>query len=347
MKPAVSIIVPVYNVADYLPRCLDSLRGQTLADIEIIAVDDGSTDRSAEVLARYAAEDDRIKVIRQNNQGQGAARNAGLNAAAGRFIGFVDADDWAEPGMFETMYARTLETDADICACDYNTVYDHRVLPNALGLADVTFSIADCGIDRYWLEKKYSVVLWNKIYKKSIIDAHAIRFDSKGEVFSEDVLFNLYYLLHTRTVTAIPVSYYNYYQRGGSLTHSFRPDYLQKELALVEKFRAYYDGYTDREKTDNMTFGILFDRVLDNSLHNLESRQGLGRLRADLKLAGRHASFAASMRKIARDKNTWLPLRGFAFLNSRRWFLLSSCYLKAYYIATKLKKRLSDRGLPA
>ncbi|MEK0317587.1 glycosyltransferase family 2 protein [Cohnella sp. 56] len=139
---------PLYNVADYLPRCLDSLRGQTLADIEIIAVDDGSTDRSAEVLARYAAEDDRIKVIRQNNQGQGAARNAGLNAAAGRFIGFVDADDWAEPGMFETMYARALETDADICACDYNTVYDHRVLPNALGLAEVTFSIAECGIDR-------------------------------------------------------------------------------------------------------------------------------------------------------------------------------------------------------
>jgi len=343
MKPAVSIIVPVYNVQDYLPRCLDSLVAQTLADVEIIAVDDGSTDRSADVLQRYADADSRIKVIRQANQGQGAARNAGLDAASGRFIGFVDADDWVEPDMFETMYRRAMETDADLCACDYNTVYDHRTIPAALGLTDSTFIIADRGIDRYWLEKKFSVVLWNKIYKKSILDAHAVRFDSKGEVFSEDVLFNLYYLLHIRTVTAIPRSFYNYYQRGGSLTHSFRPDYLQKELALVDKFRAYYDAYEDREKTDNMTMGLLFDRVLDNSMHNLETGQGLRRLRADLIRAGGHAFFDASMRKIAKDKDTWLPLRGFALLNSLRWFLLAGCYLKAYYAATRLKKKLGSR----
>ncbi|WP_231978276.1 hypothetical protein, partial [Mycobacterium sp. E3298] len=151
--------------------------------------------------------------------------------------------------------------------------------------------------------------------------------------------------LHTRTVTAVPGSFYNYYQRGGSLTHSFRPDYLQKELTLVEKFRAYYDTYEDREKTDNMTMGLLFDRVLDNSLHNLESGQGLRRLRADLVQAGGHAFFDASMRKIARDKDTWLPLRGFARLNARRWFLLAGCYLKAYYVATKLKKGLESRRL--
>ncbi|MDG0794099.1 glycosyltransferase [Cohnella ginsengisoli] len=347
MKPAVSIIVPVYNVAGYLPRCLDSLVGQTLSDIEIILVDDGSTDRSPDILARYAEADSRIRVIRQANQGQGGARNTGLDAASGTYVGFVDADDWADPAMFETLYGRALATGADICACDYNTVYDQRVVPNALGLTDGTVSIAECGIDRYWLDKKFSVVLWNKLYKRSIISGHGIRFDAHGEVFSEDVLFNLFYLLHTRVVTAVPVALYNYYQREGSLMHSFKPDYLQKELTLVEKFRLYYEAYEDREKTDNMTAGLLFDRVLDNSLHNLENRSGLGRLRNDLKQASRHEYFYDSMRRIAGDPGTWLPLRGFALLNSRSLFLLSGCYLKAYHVATRLKKRLAGSGMPA
>ncbi|CAI6082817.1 glycosyltransferase [Cohnella sp. JJ-181] len=347
MKPAVSIIVPVYNVASYLPRCLDSLIGQTLSDIEIILVDDGSTDRSAEILSRYAGMDGRIKVIRQANQGQGGARNAGLDVAAGTYVGFVDADDWAEPGMFETLYQRALETGADLCACDYNTVYDRRVVPNALGLTDETVHIAARGIDRYWLDKKFSVVLWNKLYKRSVIRDHAIRFDAHGEVFSEDVLFNLFYLLHTRIVAAVPMALYNYYQRQGSLTHSFKPDYLQKELTLVEKFRTYYAAYEDQAKTENMMAGLLFDRVLDNSLHNLECRTGLRRLRRDLKLASRHPFFFECMRRIAGDSGTWLPLRGFALLNSRGLFLLSACYLKAYRAASRVKKRVDGSGIPA
>ena len=104
MEPKVSIIIPVYNVEPFLARCLDSVVGQTLRGIEIICVDDGSPDRSIDILNRYAAQDDRIRVISQENRGLGGARNRGFDAATGEFILFVDSDDWIDPAYCERLY---------------------------------------------------------------------------------------------------------------------------------------------------------------------------------------------------------------------------------------------------
>ena len=110
----VSIIVPVYNIEKYLAKCLDSLINQTLEDIEIICVNDGSTDNSAEILNEYAQKDCRIKIINQDNAGLSAARNTGINAANGEYIGYVDSDDWIDLNFYEKLYNAAKDTDADI-----------------------------------------------------------------------------------------------------------------------------------------------------------------------------------------------------------------------------------------
>lgn len=115
--PELSIIVPVYKVEKYLPKCIDSILAQTFTDFELILIDDGSPDRCGDICDEYAAKDDRIIVIHQENKGVSAARNAGLDIARGEYIGFVDSDDWIEPEMYETMLATAKESKAGIVIC--------------------------------------------------------------------------------------------------------------------------------------------------------------------------------------------------------------------------------------
>lgn len=120
--PKVSVVIPVYNVEDYLRQCLDSVANQTLRDIEIICVDDGSTDSSPAILAEYAAKDARIKVLTLGHANAGAARNAGIDAATGEYLGFVDSDDWCDPELFEKAYAKAKADDANVVSWGYRAV---------------------------------------------------------------------------------------------------------------------------------------------------------------------------------------------------------------------------------
>ena len=113
-KPLVSVIVPVYNVEKYLEECLDSIINQTLEDIEIICVNDGSTDNSLKILKKYAKKDNRIKIINQKNCGLGCARNSGLNQSQGDYIFFLDSDDYLNPNILEKLYPKALESHSEI-----------------------------------------------------------------------------------------------------------------------------------------------------------------------------------------------------------------------------------------
>lgn len=115
-SPSVSVIVPVYNAEKYLPQCIDSIVNQTIGDIEVLLINDGSSDSSGEILAQYASKDERIKVIEQPNKGAGAARNIGLAMAEGKYLSFLDSDDFFEPNMLELALAKASEDDADIVA---------------------------------------------------------------------------------------------------------------------------------------------------------------------------------------------------------------------------------------
>ena len=128
MIPCVSVIIPVYNVSEYLPTCLDSILSQTLENIEVICVDDGSTDNSLAILQKYTERDSRLTVFQQKNKGGGAARNLGLNYALGKYVSFLDADDFFEPDMLEKAYVASEKNNLDILIFNYyyyNTVTEN------------------------------------------------------------------------------------------------------------------------------------------------------------------------------------------------------------------------------
>ena len=168
MKDVISVIVPVYNVAAYLPECLDSILSQDYDKLEVILIDDGSTDDSGAICDAYARRDGRIRVIHQKNGGAAAAKNAGLRAATGEYLSFADSDDFLEPGAYAYMLALLKENDADIVRCAFQNRFRTRT---EQWLA---------GEDRCVMEGKAFLVrfttdwtcglLWNKLYKRALFD---------------------------------------------------------------------------------------------------------------------------------------------------------------------------------
>ena len=164
--PELSIIVPVYKVEKYLPKCIDSILAQTFRDFELILIDDGSPDNCGAICDEYAARDSRIKVIHQANAGVSAARNAGLDIASGTYLGFVDSDDWIEPEMYATMIATAEEKQVDVVACD---VVINDCILGQLPIAATKYSRNDLLKDLFSKPSRLHGYGINKIYKESVV----------------------------------------------------------------------------------------------------------------------------------------------------------------------------------
>ena len=167
----ISIIVPVYNMEQYLERCVRSILCQTYKKLEIILVDDGSTDTSPKMCDAFSECDERIKVVHKNNGGLSDARNAGLLAASGAYIGYVDSDDWIEPDMYEKMYRACVENDAQVCICRYFSEYADRTLDGASGACapltrEELLRIYIGGHSQYVI---YNSV-WSKLFHRSLVE---------------------------------------------------------------------------------------------------------------------------------------------------------------------------------
>ena len=219
----VSVVVPVYNVEKYLRRCLDSLIAQTLKRIEIICVDDGSTDSSPAILAEYAARDPRIKVMRQDNAGAGVARNLGLKAAHGGFLYFMDADDACLPEMLEKMWRKARETDADIVITHKAYVDPETFQPSKIkskpfpeDIASINGAVAPADIANRLFTVAKSVP-WDKMFRRSLVLAERIEFQNTHR--SNDVFFTDLALALAARIAFVPKDLYLYtYRRKGSLT---------------------------------------------------------------------------------------------------------------------------------
>ncbi len=212
----VSITVPVYNVEKYLEKCLDSLIGQTLKDIEIICINDGSTDNSLSILEKYAKKDSRIKIINQENQGIANTRNKSIKLAQGEYIGFVDSDDWVSCDFFEKLYNAALKYEADIAAAGIIRATDkHEKMflefkkETVTNNTDKKFEICDIP------DKSY---VCNKIYKLSKIRYFGLKF--KNDVTYEDIIFTPEAVHKLSTLVTVPDTYYFYYKRQGSITNT-------------------------------------------------------------------------------------------------------------------------------
>ncbi len=206
----ISVIVPVYNVEAYLPKCLDSIVGQTYKDLEILLIDDGSTDRGGEICDRYAQKDPRIRVFHTENHGLAAARNLGLDHAAGSYIAFVDSDDWIEPDMYETLFARAEKTGADVAACGCFLEYAGAV--EEIKRSERTMSGTEAV--QALLHDEVGTAVWTKLWSARCFEN--IRFPT-GRIYEDTaVVYKLF--ASSNKICIIEKSMYHYLQREGSLS---------------------------------------------------------------------------------------------------------------------------------
>lgn len=248
-KIKVSIIVPVYNVEKYIERCINSIINQTLQDIEIIVVNDGSPDNSDVIIRKYMQLDSRIKLINQENQGLSIARNNGIKIAQGEYVAFVDSDDFIELDMYEKMYLLAKKNNSDIVCSNYkNIFYDCEVINK--NLKDELIEIDKLGISEFFKLYYEELVtpVWNKIYRNKIIKDNNIKFVSNSIISSEDILFNLEYFCKIKKCFVSHEVLYNYIRREDSITTSNkpRPDMMNRCIKIAELF----DEYCKRNEID-------------------------------------------------------------------------------------------------
>lgn len=218
----VSIIVPIYNVDEYLERSIESLINQTLKEIEIILVNDGSTDKSLEICKYYEQKDKRIKVLDKKNEGVSVARNKGIELATSEYIAFIDPDDYVEPTMYENMYKNIIESNSDICMCNYIEIDKNKSIKKELELREGIYyrkNIEELLISMVGnkdLEKETVMgCIWRSIYKKSLIHKYKIEFP-KGIHHMQDIVFMVNYLSKCTTLYINDNAYYHYYRRDNS-----------------------------------------------------------------------------------------------------------------------------------
>ena len=236
--PKVSVIIPIYNVASYLPRCLDGLLNQTLTDIEIILIDDCSTDNSLEIALNRAKTDNRIKVIAsEKNQGAAVARNKGLDIAQGEYLGFIDPDDTIDLNYYEELYKKAKETNADIVKCQLIMIdVDNKRYVS--GLNDII---------RKGSKYNFSYEWTCGLYKTSLIFDNHIRFIPEI-IKAQDSVFLTEIILKAKSLALIDGVYYYYYRREDSLdAKQISIDKVKSALMASEYILAAYNKALDKE----------------------------------------------------------------------------------------------------
>lgn len=244
IQPKVSVIIPCYKVEKYLDRCVESVINQTLKDLEIILVDDESPDHVPEICDEWALKDARIKVIHKKNGGLGMACNSGIEVATGKYVAFLDSDDWIDANMYQTMYDTAEKHQAQMVftglrRVDMNgnvigylthkekfQIYEGKNEIDGLA-CDLVASEVSLAAERT-LQMSAKVVL----YSKSTIDENHLRFVSEREVMSEDMHFNLNMLSHSQCVCVVPRFFYNYRCTTGSITQKVDLDQFERIKSL-------------------------------------------------------------------------------------------------------------------
>ena len=237
-EPKVSVIIPVYNVENYLRECLDSVVNQTLKEIEIICVDDGSTDKSLDTLLEYAKKDNRITVLKQENLHAGVARNAGLAVARGEYLSFLDSDDFFELNMLEEMYKKAKEDTSDIVVCNANVYAEGNLTPlkwivNERYIKDSTFSCSSKENASH-IFQAFVAFPWNKIFSRELIDNHKLYFSSSQH--HNDTSFVMGSIVIANRISYITENYINYRRRNDSLCHTKSGNEEAMKLSIISTF---------------------------------------------------------------------------------------------------------------
>ena len=261
MNPLISVIVPIYNVEMYLNECVESIVNQSYSHLEIILVDDGSTDNCPQICDNWAVKDSRIKVIHKENAGLGNARNSGLLIATGEYVSFLDSDDFIDVDLYSYITPILVQTKADCLKFGMTNYYKNKDLEkkirsnqfNLICEANTIKLIAKLIFEYYPSTelKKYHIdasCCWG-VFKRSIIKEHNIFFPSERKLLSEDYIFHFDFLMNTSTLVFCENTYYHYRVNFNSLSKKIDTTRLQRAKNLCEhvKNRMKNEGYTQKD----------------------------------------------------------------------------------------------------
>ncbi len=274
----VSVVVPVYNTEKYLKRCIDSITNQTLKEIEIIIVDDGSKENCAVFCDELAKTDCRIKVIHKENGGLGFARNSGIEAATGEYVGLVDSDDYIEPTMYETLYNAAKKHNADLCISgicfvggnmfsevggdtkkayfDKETKFEKEDMKKLLlGVIGALPNEPD--------DSRYGVSVCKNIFRTNVIRDEKIQFLSERKILSEDTLFMIDFIKSAENAIGVPGAFYCYCRNEDSLSKSYNKERFEKSIIFLDELEKRISETITKEE-----YKIYLDRLI----------QGFGRI---------------------------------------------------------------------
>lgn len=269
-NPQVSVIVPVYKVEHFLNRCVCSLIAQTLHDIEIILVDDGSPDKCPSMCDEWAKKDERIKVIHKKNEGLGMACNSGMDVAIGEYVAFCDSDDYVDACMYADMYQIAVENQADAVYSGIKTVDQNgevKPMNDYVGLeilkdkSAIHHYVMDMVASEPSYAQERSCPMSAKVvlYRKKVIDDNKLRFVSERILICEDLIWNMDFMSHSKCIVKIPQTFYYYYNNTNSLSKKIRTDRfpffktLRKEL--FKRGKIYNMPFAYKERVNRMFIG--------------------------------------------------------------------------------------------
>lgn len=343
----ISIIVPIYNVAQYLPDCIESICGQSYPNLEIILVNDGSTDGSADILYKYACKDRRIKVLLQENQGANTARNNGLIHATGEWVCFVDGDDWIEQNMCGDL-VQYLEPGLDIVFYSYRYIYpkyrkelsytDERFIIEKEEFRDLQYATLNrLGPYRFGIHRMDSVSVCDKIYRREFLKENQLLFNESLPKL-QDLLFNLnVYECATRGYVLNHV-YYNYRMHSMSVSHRYQEDIVQKFQVIHKYLQVFMDGHAD----DSMMKQAYYERIATHlrtcvviNFCNSQNVKTYGRRKEEFLKTCEDETFKEAMEKVNLDNFTFKE-KVLSKMIKRKWFWACEILYKMNTISGKL-----------
>ena len=373
-KKKISVIIPVYNVEKYLRECLDSLVNQTLKDIEIICINDGSTDGSSDILEEYALKDDRIMIINQDNQGQGIARNKGIEIANGEYLAFVDPDDYIDLNTFEIVYDKFKETDADIVQYDFVTCRENGKFNKRQAIKKQTkkylklnlknnqvFNLKDFKIKSF---AGFRLCVWDKVYSTKFIKENNIIFAPTK--YGEDNIFSISAILLAGNIIYLNKYFYHYRTRLGSAVHKASDDNfcVFENVRLLKEFMVNNNLFTEYEQAYNdyliQVFALHYTNIPEDSIERYLEQCSENLSEDDYKKFLEETKpkftflqriFSVKNHKVNGEKQKYLCVLGAIFkirkINYKKIFSVTNEYMhhKICFLGLCIKIKMKDKNL--
>lgn len=265
MIPKVSIIVPVYNVEKYIEKCIQSILNQTINEIQIIIINDGSTDNSSIIIKKFSKLDTRINYIDKKNEGPGVARNIGIELALGEYIYFLDSDDWIEPTMLENLYNEAVKNNSDLLITGY-------LIENQFGKTFKIQSPTNYGAivpkDQFInLFLELPPFIWQKLFRNKFVKTCKIKFENESS--AEDTMFNIKSFVNAEIISINQGEYIHHIERNNSLTHSFKPNIIEVYEKLIEYYKELFINLKSDENIEEYFMNKLIFQSVKEPLLNL------------------------------------------------------------------------------